>query len=272
MTASIARMNLALHGVEDFAIARGDTLEHPAFTDRDRLRKFDLVLANPPYSIKQWNRDAWQSDPWGRNFLGTPPQGRADYAFFQHILRSMDEKTGRCAILFPHGVLFRKEEAEMRKKLIEADLVECVLGLGPNLFYNSPMEACVIICRSRKAPERQGKVLLIDAVHEVARERAQSFLKPEHQARILAAYHAFADEPGFARVATLEEIARQEYSLSIPLYVKRTQNGSNARQADTATLPELWATWEESGRTFWLEMDELVVTLDSLVEPEVSDE
>ena len=271
MTASIARMNLALHGVEDFAIARGDTLEHPAFTDRDRLRKFDLVLANPPYSIKQWNRDAWQSDPWGRNFLGTPPQGRADYAFFQHILRSMDEKTGRCAILFTHGVLFRKEEAEMRKKLIEADLVECVLGLGPNLFYNSPMEACVIICRSRKAPARQGKVLLIDAVHEVARERAQSFLKPQHQARILAAYHAFADEPGFARVATLEEIAGQDYSLSIPLYVKRTQNGSNARQTDTATLPELWATWEESGRTFWLEMDELVVMLDSLVEPEVSD-
>lgn len=238
MTASIARMNLALHGVEDFAIARGDTLENPAFTDRDRLRKFDLVLANPPYSIKQWNRDAWQSDPWGRNFLGTPPQGRADYAFFQHILRSMDDKTGRCAILFPHGVLFRKEEAEMRKKLIEADLVECVLGLGPNLFYNSPMEACVIICRSRKTPERQGRVLLIDAVHEVARERAQSFLKPQHQARILAAYHAFADEPGFARVATLDEIARQEYSLSIPLYVKRPQNGSSERQADTATLPQ----------------------------------
>jgi type I restriction enzyme M protein len=264
MTASIARMNLALHGVEDFAIARGDTLEHPAFTDHDRLRKFDLVLANPPYSIKQWNRDAWQSDPWGRNFLGTPPQGRADYAFFQHILRSMDDKTGRCAILFPHGVLFRKEEAEMRKKLIEADLVECVLGLGPNLFYNSPMEACVIICRSRKAPERQGRVLLIDAVHEVARERAQSFLKPEHQAHILAAYHAFADEPGFARVATLEEIARQEYSLSIPLYVKRSQNGGNERQAEAATLPELWAGWEESGRGFWLEMDELVVMLDKL--------
>jgi type I restriction enzyme M protein len=178
----------------------------------------------------------------------------------------MDDKTGRCAILFPHGVLFRKEEAEMRKKLIEADLVECVLGLGPNLFYNSPMEACVIICRSCKAPERQGRVLLIDAVHEVARERAQSFLKPEHQARILAAYHAFADEPGFAHVATLEEIARQEYSLSIPLYVKRSQNGGNERQAEAATLPELWAGWEESGRSFWLEMDELVVILDELLE------
>ena len=118
MTASIARMNLALHGVEDFAIARGDTLERPAFIENDRLATFDVVLANPPYSIKQWNREAWSSDPWGRNFLGTPPQGRADYAFFQHILKSMDPKTGRCAILFPHGVLFRKEEAEMRQKLV----------------------------------------------------------------------------------------------------------------------------------------------------------
>ena len=89
MTASIARMNLALHGVDDFAIARGDTLERPAFTDKDRLATYDMVLANPPYSIKQWNREAWTSDSWGRNFLGTPPQGRADYAFFQHILKSM---------------------------------------------------------------------------------------------------------------------------------------------------------------------------------------
>src|SRR5262249_1760945 len=153
----------------------------PHFTEADGLRMFDVVLANPPYSIKQWSREAWQSDLWGRNFLGTPPQGRADYAFFQHILRSMDRKTGRCAILFPHGVLFRKEEAELRQKMVEADLVECVLGLGPNLFYNSPMEACVVICRNRKPAERRRKVLLIDAVNEIARERAMSFLKPEHQ-------------------------------------------------------------------------------------------
>ena len=200
MTAAIARMNLVLHGVEDFAIARGDTLERPAFTDRDSLAKFDVVLANPPYSIKQWNRDGWQSDPWGRNFLGTPPQGRADYAFFQHILRSMDRVSGRCAILFPHGVLFRKEEAEMRRKLVEADLVECVLGLGPNLFYNSPMEACVVFCRSRKPVERKGQVLFIDAVGEVTRGRSVSFLRPEHQQHILDVYQQWQKEPGFARI------------------------------------------------------------------------
>ncbi|MBN1934158.1 MAG: SAM-dependent DNA methyltransferase [Anaerolineae bacterium] len=263
MTASIARMNLVLHGVEDFVVARGDTLERPAFTERDRLRTFDVVLANPPYSIKQWNRDAWQSDPWGRNFLGTPPQGRADYAFFQHILASMDPKTGRCAILFPHGVLFRKEEAEMRQKLVEADLVECVLGLGPNLFYNSPMEACVVVCRSQKPPQRKGRVLFVDAVGEVARERAQSSLKPEHQARILQAYRdfgAFAEGGAFARAAAQDEIARQDYSLSIPRYVKRTLGNGN--DASGNNLPELWAKWEQGGCEFWAEMDALIEMLD----------
>jgi type I restriction enzyme M protein len=262
MTAAIARMNLVLHGVEDFAIARGDTLERPAFTDRDSLAKFDVVLANPPYSIKQWNRDAWSSDPWGRNFLGTPPQGRADYAFFQHILRSLDSQTGRCAILFPHGVLFRKEEAGMRRKLVEADLVECVLGLGPNLFYNSPMEACVVICRTRKPPERTGRVLFVDAVKDVARERSTSFLRPDHQDRIVDACAAFVDEPGFAAVADRDAIAAQEFSLSIPLYVKR--NNGNGKATERG-LPELWADWEREGEAFWREMDELVALLDGLV-------
>ena len=265
MTASIARMNLVLHGVRDSEIARGDTLAAPAFVENDRMRTFDIVVANPPYSIKQWSREAWTGDPWGRNFLGTPPQGRADYAFFQHILKSLDPKTGRCAILFPHGVLFRKEEAELRRKLVEADLVECVLGLGPNLFYNSPMEACVVICRTRKPAARRGKVLLIDAVNEVARERAMSVLKPEHQARIEAAYAAFTDEPCFAAVATVAEIGAQAWSLSIPLYVKRATTGGLAAGETAQTLSEAWGAWEATGRTLWTEMDAVVDMLDGLV-------
>ena len=263
LTAAIARMNLALHGVEDFNIVRGDTLERPAFTEHDKLATFDVVLANPPYSIKQWNRDAWQTDPWGRNFLGTPPQGRADYAFFQHILKSMDSQSGRCAILFPHGVLFRKEEAEMRQKLLEADIVDCVLGLGPNLFYNSPMEACIVICHNNKPAERQGKVLFIDALNEVTRERSMSYLKPEHQQRIADVYHAYADEPGFTHVADLNEIAAQDYSLSIPLYVKRNGAiGEEKGEYETQSLKQLWQAWEQDGRHFWQEMDELVELLD----------
>ena len=268
MTASIARMNLVLHGVEDFRIERGDTLADPRFIEQDRLRTFDVVLANPPYSIKKWNREAWQTDIWGRNFLGTPPQGRADYAFFQHILKSLDPKTGRCAILFPHGVLFRNEEKEMRRKLIEQDLVECVLGLGPNLFYNSPMEACVVVCRSKKPKARKGRILFIDAVHDIARERAVSYLKPEHQQHILKAYQVFKDEPGFATVGTLDDVAAKNHSLSIPLYVKKV-NGNNGEPVEQKSLKRVWAEWEQSGREFWLEMDALVETLDSLVENEV---
>jgi type I restriction enzyme M protein len=262
MTASIARMNLVLHGVGDYQIMRGDTLDNPAFTESDRLRVFDVVLANPPYSIKQWNREGFQTDPWQRNFLGTPPQGRADYTFFQHILKSLDPKTGRCAILFPHGVLFRKEEAQMRQKLVEADLVECVLGLAPNLFYNSPMEACIIVCRTRKPKERQGRILFIDAVHEVARMQGQNFLKPEHQLRIINAYQSYIDDCGFAKVATLEEIANQDYSLSIPLYVRRTSASNQTEKVKT--LREVWDDWEQGSRAFWLEMDALVDMLDSL--------
>jgi type I restriction enzyme M protein len=133
----------------------------------------------------------------------------------------MDPRSGRCAILFPHGVLFRVEERDMRKRIVAADLVEAIIGLGPNLFYNSPMEACIVICRSKKPADRAGKVLFIDALKEVTRERAQSFLTPEHIDRIAEAYRSFRDEKGFAAVATLNELRERDSNLSIPLYVRR---------------------------------------------------
>ena len=273
MTSAIARMNLLLHGVEDFEIQRGDTLADPKFVSGDGLRTFDLALANPPYSIKQWNRELWSADPYGRNTLGTPPQGRADYAFFQHILSSLDPKTGRCAILFPHGVLFRKEEAEMRENLIRRDLVECVLGLGPGLFYNSPMEACVVVCRTQKPKARKGKVLFIDALDEIARERAQSFLRGEHQSRILDAYQAFADDPGFAVVAKTTAIEEQDWSLSIPLYVTRpagSRVGSDST-AETESLTDAWMRWKTDGEDFWRQMDGVTAMLDGLAAQEKHD-
>ncbi|MEO8356948.1 MAG: class I SAM-dependent DNA methyltransferase [Chloroflexota bacterium] len=274
MTASIARMNLALHGVDDFAIARGDTLERPAFTNPNgSLATFDVVLANPPYSIKQWNREAWTSDPWGRNFLGTPPQGRADYAFFQHILKSMSPSPsgrgmsagqgegGRCAILFPHGVLFRKEESDMRQKLVDADLVDCVLGLGANLFYNSPMEACVVICRNNKPARRRGHVIFIDAVNEVTRERSMSYLKPEHQERVANAYHDFKDIEGFAKVASLDEIRANDGNLSIPLYVRGKVVGEERGEYAANELKDSVKAWEESSEKLNKAINGLLKTL-----------
>jgi type I restriction enzyme M protein len=248
MTSSIARMNCFLHGIEDFRIERGDTLAEPKLVEGDRLQRFDVVLANPPYSIKQWNREAFAADPWGRNLFGVPPQGRADYAFQQHILQSLKPGTGRCAVLWPHGVLFRQEEAEMRRKLIEADLIECVLGLGPNLFYNSPMEACVVVCRTQKPRARRGKILFINALNEVTRERAQSFLTDGHFQRVVRAYRDFKDEPGFARVVPIGDIRAKEGNLSIPLYVggETEAEWKEADRSALTALPEALSAWLES--------------------------
>lgn len=220
LTSAIGRMNLFLHGIEDFHIVNDDTLKNPAFIEGGMLKQFDICLANPPYSIKQWDRGAFENDKYGRNFLGTPPQGRADYAFFQHILKSLKPGTGRCAILFPHGILFRNEEKEMRKKLVQSDMIECVIGLGPNLFFNAPMEACIVICRTEKRPDRRGQVLFINAVKEVTRKNAQSFLDDEHIAHITSAYEHFADEERYAKLATIADIAERDYSLNIALYVR----------------------------------------------------
>ena len=229
LTASIARMNLYLNGVEDFSVVNADTLEKPGFVDGSHLRKFDIVLANPPYSIKQWNREKFMNDKWGRNFLGTPPQGRADYAFFQHILESIDDKTGRCAILFPHGVLFRDEEQAMREELIKLDFLECVIGLGPNLFFNASMEACIIICRKKKSSDRKGKVLFIDAKDEVTRKNAESYLEQHHIKKIVDAYNAFIDIDGFAKVVDNAAISSNRALISIQSYVV---NSDNTQQYD----------------------------------------
>ncbi len=246
LTCSIGRMNLILHGIEDFNISNGDTLAAPAFIEKRKLRQFDLVLANPPYSINQWNRDAFASDKYGRNILGVPPQGRADYAFLQHILTSMKEETGRCAILFPHGVLFRNEESAMREKLVKGDYVECIIGLGPNLFYNSPMEACIMICRITKRPERRGQVLFINAVNEVERKNAQSLLEERHIQRIAGACQKYADDSDFARVVTIKDIEDNNFSLSIPLYVKPA---SEAAGTDGYSVQEHYDNWKSfSGR------------------------
>jgi type I restriction enzyme M protein len=242
LTSAIARMNLFLHGVKDFQIVNDDTLVNPAFIVNGQLRTFDIVVANPPYSIKQWNQEAFSADKYGRNFLGTPPQGRADYAFFQHILKSLDPQTGRCAILFPHGVLFRTEENALREKLLRSDLVECVIGLGANLFYNSPMEACVVICRTNKRPDRRGKILLINALNEVTRKNAQSWLEDGHIKKIADAYEKYENIDGFANVITIAESEKNNFSLSIPLYVREVV----AEEAkDNRSFAECLAAWDE---------------------------
>jgi type I restriction enzyme M protein len=222
MTSSIARMNMFLHGIEDFQIARGDTLSEPKFLENDKLKTFNVILANPPYSVKRWNRDAWTSDPYGRNIYGTPPQGCADYAFEQHILKSLDPKNGRSVVLWPHGVLFRDTEEIFREKMLKDDLIEAVIGLGPNLFYNSPMKSCLLVTNNNKPKERKGCVLFINAEKEVTREAAISFLNPDQISKIYAAYKEFKNIEGFSRIVENKDILANQSNLNIALYISAT--------------------------------------------------
>lgn len=249
LTSAIARMNLFLHGIEDFHIVNDDTLASPAFIERGKLQQFDVVLANPPYSINQWNRTAFEKDKYGRNFLGVPPQGRADYAFFQHILKSLKNDTGRCAILFPHGVLFRNEEKEMRERLVCSDLLECVIGLGPNLFYNSPMEACIVICQTKKPDSHKGHVLFINAVNEVTRKNAESFLEPSHIDKIAKAYAEYKTDDDIAKKVSIREIEQNGFALSIPLYVKDPSSATAV--VKTGSVQECYAEWCTASAGMW---------------------
>jgi type I restriction enzyme M protein len=241
ITSAIARMNMFLHGIEEFAIVRGDTLAQPAFLQHDELKQFNVILANPPYSIKAWDRNSFTADPYGRNIWGTPSQGCADYAFQQHIQKSLDKKNGRSISLWPHGILFRDAEADMRRKMIESDVVECVIGLGPNLFYNSPMEACLLITNTNKSVDRKRKILIINAVKEVKQDKSISYLKEHHIQKIYGAYKTFKDDEGFCKVMSVENVLSNKANLAINLYVI-TKDENRAVEKDFATAYESWTT------------------------------
>ncbi|NMM24536.1 MAG: SAM-dependent DNA methyltransferase, partial [Phycicoccus sp.] len=189
-TSGIARMNLLLHGIEDFKVVRGDTLRDPAFFDRDQLAQFDCVIANPPFSLKAWGDEQWASDPWGRNKLGgVPPASYADWAWVQHMLTSARPGTGRVAVVLPQGALFRVgAEGRIREHILNADKVEAIIGLGPNLFYGTGLAACIMILRDQKPVEHKNQVLVVDAATLFRRGRNQNTLEPEHATTILDAY------------------------------------------------------------------------------------
>lgn len=198
-----------------------------------------------------------RADPYGRNLWGTPPQGCADYAFQQHIQKSLNKKNGRSITLWPHGILFRDAEADMRCKMIEQDQVECVIGLGPNLFYNSPMEACLLITKTNKEASKKGRVLIINAVKEVRQDKNIAFLESQHIERIYAAYKTFQDQDGFCKVVDIQEILSHKASLNMSLYV------SNVNSSDVQiSLDEALQNWMQSSAELRKSMDELFQVLE----------
>jgi type I restriction enzyme M protein len=220
-TSAIARMNLFLHGVEDFQVIRGDTLRQPAFHTGDSLATFDCVIANPPFSLEKWGDDVWSSDPYGRNFAGMPPAKCGDYAWVQHMILSMAPKSGRMAVVLPHGALFRMAaEGKIREKLLGMDILDAVIGLGPNLFYGTGLAACILVFRQKKPKELRKKVLIVDASKEFKKGRAQNELLPDQVDLIYQWYTSHKDVPGVARLVPLEEIQQNDWNLNIPRYVE----------------------------------------------------
>lgn len=219
-TSTIARMNMFLHGIEDFHIERGDTLRDPRFFENDQLKQFNIVIANPPFSLKEWGAENW--DPHGRNIAGVPPKGNGDMAWVQHMIKSMNTTNGRVAVVLPHGALFRKgAEAKIRAALLEMDLLDTVIGLGSNIFYGATLAACILIFRTKKKSLKAKRVLFVDASDQVRTGRAQNFLDEVHIEVIYKWYSDWKDVKDHAKVVSLEEVKKNDYNLNIPLYVEK---------------------------------------------------
>ncbi len=242
-TAAMARMNLFLHGIEDFVIERGDTLRNPVFADPSTggLATFDVVIANPPFSLEQWGREVWENDPWGRAFAGLPTDSNGDFAWVQHMVTSMAARTGRMAVVLPQGTLFRGGiEGRIRQHLLQADLIEAVIGLAPNLFYGTGLAACILVLRRTKAPDRRGKVLIADASSRFRKGRAQNYLDPEHGDEILGWVQHFAEVEDRTRVVSLADIEKEGWTLNISRYIVPPVG------ADIPPLPEAVAAFKDA--------------------------
>jgi type I restriction enzyme M protein len=243
-SSSIARMNMFLHGIEDFQIIRGDTLRNPAFFEADGLKTFDCVIANPPFSLKEWGAENWVNDHFGRNIAGVPPKGNGDMAWVQHMIKSMNS-TGRMTVVLPHGALFRKgAEGRIREELLKQDLLEAVIGLGSNIFYGTQLAACVLVFKQKKEAHKKDKVLFIDGSDQVRVGRAQNYLEPEHVQQLLDWYTAYEDVENYVKVASKTDLKENDYNLNIPLYVEKIIE-DNLPSVEEA-LSDLKTAWDES--------------------------
>lgn len=216
-TWALARMNMFLHGLDNARIERGDTIRNPKLIEDDRLTKFNVVVANPPFSLDKWGADTAAQDKYNRFWRGIPPKSRGDYAFISHMVETMTETDGRVGVVVPHGVLFRGgSEGLIRQRFIEENLLDGVVGLPSNLFFGVGIPAALMFFRRNKA---DANVFFIDASHEYAESKNQNKLREEDIAKIVATWHARQEVPKYAHVATHEEIKENEYNLNIPLYV-----------------------------------------------------
>ena len=221
VNAAIAKMNLFLHGASDFNVRHGDTLRNPKILQSGALARFDCVIANPPFSLEKWGSTEWSNDKYGRNIWGTPSDSCGDFAWIQHMVSSMAFGKGRMAVVMPQGILFRgQQDGEIRKKLVQSDLVEAVVTLGDKLFYGTQLSPCFLILRRVKPAEHSARVLMVDGSKILTPKRAQNELSDEDVNRLYDLYANYADVEDYAKVVTLDDIAQKDYSLSPNRYVE----------------------------------------------------
>ncbi len=220
----IARMNMVLHGYENATIEHGDTFDNPKFLNDGKLKQFDIVLANPPWNQSNWHHEKWtKHDPYDRFTFGLPPKGSGDWAWLQLMYASL-KKGGRMGIVLDNGVLFRgSSEGTIRQQFIEKDLIEAVIGLPGNLFYNTSSPGCLVIFNDNKPKNRQGKILVIDASKDFLEGKNQNHLREEDIEKTAKAFCAFETEERYCAVADLEEIKENDFNLNISRYVDTTE-------------------------------------------------
>lgn len=217
-TWSLAKMNMFLHGEDNHRIEWGDTIRNPKLQDNNGgLLHFDVVTANPPFSLDKWGHDNAANDTWGRFERGIPPKTKGDYAFILHMIETLKPQTGRMGVVVPHGVLFRgAAEGAIRQKLIEENLLDAVIGLPEKLFFGTGIPAAILIFKKHKTTH---DVLFIDASHEFQSGKNQNKLTEEHLAKIVDTYGNRETVDKYAYLASLDEIKENDYNLNIPRYV-----------------------------------------------------
>lgn len=216
-TWALARMNMFLHGRDNAVIEWGDTLNNPLHKENDNLKKFDIVVANPPFSLDKWGADNAVTDQYGRFWRGIPPKSKGDYAFISHMVESLNEH-GRAGIVLPHGVLFRgSSEGKIRKALIEENKLKAVIGLPANLFFGTGIPACILIFDKNKGNNTD--ILFIDASREFENGKNQNFLRLDDINKIYQTFKNWETIDKYSYVATLDEIRENDYNLNIPRYV-----------------------------------------------------
>lgn len=220
-TRSLAVLNALLHGVSSAEFKLGDTLCNPLFLENNDLMKFDVVVTNPPFGLKRWGYEEWKNDKFGRNIGGIPPRKSGDYAWIQHVVASLKKVTGRAAIVVPAGVLFRGgSEGEIRKYIIENDILEAVISLGPSLMYYTGVAINILILRWNKKPFQKGNILLLNAATLFEKEAKRNTLNREHLKQILNWYQAYKNVPGAVKIVTFPEIAINSWNLNLPHYIR----------------------------------------------------